>query len=231
MSPELKKLFEQNQYQQNRVVIVVDPPVHCYHSHDNEKCISPASHWSSSAADRVKGLFIEDGIVEDANFHEKLGLCLLVNRPLNTVYDCGITGYGFSVCAQIHSYYSIKNHIYVYNDIKLDSYSNVGISNGCNIGTHTYNIDLPNINTYYSNLKSKELNSSYRENVKYHNRYGNYENSVNKSFERLNNWKEVPKFNSEDLQKLFPNVVPSEKLKKINTLLGREYGKTSTGRR
>lgn len=229
MSPQLKSLFNQNINQQNRVVIVVDPPVHCYHSNDGEKIISPASHWASSAADKVKGQFINGGIVEDANFHEKLGLCLLVNRPLENVFFYNkINKCGFSVCAQIHSYYSIKDHIYIYNDIKLEDYTNVGIISGCNIGTHTFNVDLPNINTYYSNLKSRRINSKLREYVKLKNQYGSlYIDDINKYQEKLNNWKMVPKFNQEDLNKLFPNVMPSEKLKKINTLLGREYGKTN----
>lgn len=233
MSPQLKSLFNQNINQQNRVVIVVDPPVHCYHSNDNEKCISPASHWASSAADKVKGLFLNGGIIEDANFHEKLGLCLLVNRPIENVFNYDkIQGYGFSVCAQIHSYYSIKNHIYIYKDIKLEDYSNVSIDAGCNIGTHTFNVDLPNINTYYSNLKTRKISKKLRENINYMKEYGiNYQYHVNLYSEKLKNWKDVPKFNQDDLNKLFPNVVPSEKLKKINTLLGREYGKSAAGRR
>ena len=206
------KLILDNHNMINQVVVVVDPPVYTYHSVDNEKLISMPHNWHSAAADKLKGKFIEEGIVVDANVHDELGLCLLVNRPLSKTFEYGrttISSYGYSVCASIESYYKTKKHIYQLTNIKCEDYQSVALSYGCNVGTQTYNIDIPEINKKFVALKTREIrNNNWR----------------NDCVERLDSWKKIHKFNSVDLKKLFPNVVPNKALAEINKLIKEQHG-------
>ena len=216
----IQKLLDSTLNLSTRVVYVVDPPIFCYDNNDNEKIIAPASHWASSAADRLKGAFLSTGaIVEDANVHDTLGLCLLVKAPVKDLFNNNnIDPYKYSLCASIEYYYKTRRDgTYICNNIKCEDVQNVGIANGCNAGTYSYYLDLPILNDYYQKQKLKELKN---------NVFWAYDKT------RLTNFKNLKTITSTDITKLFPSTLttPNTTFDKLNKLLKEKYGKTITGR-